>query len=72
MLHWFLRRRWGRWALLVAAISAFVVGMGALECVSCYSMWDASGMPVAWGPLSGCRVKTEGHWIPTTAFRKVP
>lgn len=72
MLRWFLRTRARRWTLLIGAVTAFVASVDAIDCAGCYSTWRDSGMAVDWGVMSGCRVKSGGHWIPASAFRKVP
>jgi hypothetical protein len=65
-------RRWRFVMLGGLALAAFLVGVMLLDRASCLGKWGDSGMLVDWGPMSGCRVKSDGQWLPAEAFRKVP
>lgn len=46
--------------LLVPAL-ALAAGIMAVERAACLEAWPED--PVRWGPIDGCQVNVEGHWI---------
>lgn len=42
-----------------------------LESSVCHSTWGRSGMPVEYGPVMGCQVKTPQGWIPADRYRAI-
>lgn len=65
------------WKYGCAAIAGFVLLFAAmvgvkfyLERAACYAKFENSSLPVDWGILSRCRVKTpEQGWIPAANYR---
>lgn len=60
------------WIGLLGFIVAALCAGYALESVSCHAKWGKSGMPVAYGLVSGCMVQqADGGWIPADSYRGI-
>jgi len=56
---------------LICIIGVIGVSM-ILDSMSCKARWkDSNVLGVQWGPIQGCRVKTEIGWIPEDRVREV-
>lgn len=64
--------------LFAAAISGAIIMVVVLanwgfRYAACSARWADSGLQSSWGPLTGCRVRTQaGQWIPEGAVRQLP
>ena len=60
--------------VVIGVVALILVSVGTYYAAkaSCYSTWEASGMPVTFAMFSGCRVqRKDGTWIPASSYRNV-
>ena len=55
--------------LITFSVGVAWLTISTLEPAKCDAAWEESGMEHKWSFFGGCRIKHDGHWIPSRSYK---